>query len=218
MKFLVGLLYSKQNWTTNVKRRRDGLWKIANDTINKSSRAPLASVLQNFDSVEKAANVINDEFAQHFSDAPDWPKINDQLTMLPEIEVWDPDISVQVVHGLLGKLDAKKASGSDGLPPRLLREARDVIAAPLTHLICLSLETAQVPKCWKSASITPIPKSRSPTLKDLRPISNLPIFSKILEKCMFLLTTKQKLVQLHGTRQFGFRPDSSTLIFWFKKL
>jgi hypothetical protein len=205
------LIYSsKQKWSKNAKQRRGGLWKIANDVLNKNSAAPLASLIQGFNSTQEAANAFNKEFTQHFSDAPDWSEILGRLANLSDNDIWQPNITVQIVHKMLSDLDPRKAAGSDGLPVKLLRNASDVIAGPLTHLICLSLQTAQIPICWKSGSITPIPKCRAPSLKDLRPISNLPIFAKILEKCV-LLSMKSRLVELYGKFQFGFRPHCSTL-------
>ena len=136
--------------------------------------------------------------------------IFDRLANLPVSDIWQHNITIQFVHHLLSDLDPGKAAGSDGLSPKLLLKAKDVIAGPLTHLICLSLQTAQIPRRWKSASITPIPKCRTPTLNDLRPISNLPVFAKILEKCV-LLSMKTRLVELYGKHQFGFRPHCSAL-------
>ena len=207
------LIYnSKLKWSRNMKSKRDGLWKIANDALNKNSSVPLASLIQKFNSSQEAANAFNNEFAHHFSDAPDWSSIFNRLRNLPENEVWQPNITVQIVEKLLSNLDLGKAAGSDGLPPKLLRNASDVIARPLTHLLCLSIQTAEIPRRWKSASVTPIPKCRAPTIKDLRPISNLPvpIFAKILEKSV-LLSMKSRLIDLYGKHQFGFRPRCSTL-------
>ena len=56
----------------------------------------------------------------------------------------------------------------------------------------------------------PIPKKPNPTLDDLRPISLLPVFSKILEK-ISLDSVKNDLLSMYGSNQFGFRPGCSTV-------
>ena len=74
----------------------------------------------------------------------------------------------------------------------------------------LSIENAEVPKCWKIAAVSPIPKKSSPTLDDIRPISLLPFPSKILE-ILVVGSLKSKFVSHFGEFQYGYRPGSSTL-------
>ena len=85
------------------------------------------------------------------------------------------------------------------------------LAPILTHVICLCFETKRFPQKWKIANIVPIPKIRNPTVKDIRPISLLPIFGKICEKAI-LSSVKDDLIDLYGQDQYGFRPSCSTTI------
>ena len=50
-------------------------------------------------------------------------------------------VSKQFVEKELGKLKRHKATGIDQLPPGLLKDCASEIAAPLAHLINLSLAT-----------------------------------------------------------------------------
>ena len=100
--------------------------------------------------------------------------------------------------------------GSDNLSARLLHFSSDVIAAPLTHLFAMSISTCSVPAKWKSANVAPLPKCRNPSLDDFRPVSLLPISSKLLEQ-LVLDSVKTELVSLYGDNQYGFRPGSSAL-------
>jgi len=64
------------------------------------------------------------------------------------------------------------AEGEDGIPAWLLRLAATVLVSPLAHLVNLSLNTATVPKQWKTAVIRPMPKVSQPKVPaDYRPIS-----------------------------------------------
>src|ERR1700755_2258471 len=93
-----------------------------------------------------------------------------------------PVISFDQVHGLLKFMNVKKASGQDGIPPRVLRECASELAPSLIQLFSLCLNTSTIPQCWKRALVKPFPKkgSRSdPT--NYRPIALTYILSKIFE-------------------------------------
>ena len=82
--------------------------------------------------------------------------------------------------------DYLKASGPDEIPARLLKECCDQIGPSLCAIFNQSLSSAKVPTEWKSADIAPIHKkdSKEPA-ENYRPISLLPIVSKVLERCVF---------------------------------
>ena len=88
------------------------------------------------------------------------------------------------VLNLLRNLDTGKANGPDNISARMLKETASSIAPSLTCLFNLSIANGQLPRLWKTASVVPIPKSsnnkHSPS--GYRPISLLPIVSKLLEK------------------------------------
>lgn len=89
----------------------------------------------------------------------------------------------------------------------------DALALPITLLVNQSISQNAVPVSWKAAVITPIFKSGSKLLAaNYRPISILPIISKIAEKWI----ASQLIKHLnHGSSmihpmQFGFRANHST--------
>ena len=121
-------------------------------------------------------------------------------------------VSSMEVERQLRSLKRKKSVGFDSLPLGLIKNARSVIAFPLTYLINLSLETGIFPAEWKIAKIIPIHKCGSYLCFDhYRPISTLPVFSKVIEKRIHHQLLKfledNKLI---STCQFGFRPSMST--------
>ena len=85
----------------------------------------------------------------------------------------------------------------------------------LTHLINLSFASHFIPPQWKIAIIRPVAKTKSPIQNaDFRPISILPVLSRIVEKQIvhrFIYPTliKPPLEPLI-TDQFAFRPTDST--------
>ena len=68
---------------------------------------------------------------------------------------------------------------------QLLKSNVDILAPFLTYLFCWSLEYGVVPSRMKSAYITPIKKKAdmdATDVKSYRPISNLCVLSKLLER------------------------------------
>ena len=92
----------------------------------------------------------------------------------------------------------------------MYREAAHIIAPPLTHIINVSIQRQQFPAKWKTSLITPIPKSQPVSKDELRPISLLPIFSKICEKVILNSGMATELQKTFGPNQFGAMHNSST--------
>ena len=94
-------------------------------------------------------------------------------------------ISEEEVAHHLSKLNPTKSSGPDGVPGRILIECSSVIAPKLCALFNHSLQSGIVPSEWKCANVTPIyKKGKKEFATNCRPISLLPIISKVLERCV----------------------------------
>ena len=97
---------------------------------------------------------------------------------------------------------------SDPLPTWLLKKSVNVLAPFLCWLFCRSLEHGVVPSSMKSAYITPILKKadlNSSDPKSYRPISNLSVLSKLLER----LVSKQLVAYLLENELFPCRSPVS---------
>jgi hypothetical protein len=121
-------------------------------------------------------------------------------------------VSKIFVEKELRSLKRHKATGLDDLPPNLLKDTSAVIAKPLCYIINLSLQGGVVPTDWKMAKVTPIHKVGDTTKADnYRPISILPVLSKILEKAVHKqLVTYLEENSLLSEKQFGYRMKRST--------
>ena len=92
-------------------------------------------------------------------------------------------VSVQMVQNLLQNIDSRKATGADGIPGLLLKKCAPILAPSLTAIFTASLAAGELPQAFKQADITPVYKSGDrETASNYRPISLLPIVSKLLEK------------------------------------
>ena len=75
--------------------------------------------------------------------------------------------------------------GLDEIPPLFLKGTFYVISKPLAHIINCSLMCGVVPNAFKRARVVPVYKSSAHyDFDNYRPISVLPVISKILEKCV----------------------------------
>ena len=82
----------------------------------------------------------------------------------------------------------------------------EYIASPLTFIINNLIEESKFPDQWKIAHVSPIPKVTNPTeLKDYRPISILPILSKVYEKqVLHQITDFIETQQVYNKHQSGY--------------
>lgn len=106
------------------------------------------------------------------------------------------------------------AGGWDRLKPEIIKSISEYISAPLTHIFNLCFEQSTFPNELKKANITPIHKSGDPSiLSNFRPISVLPVFSKVLERLLHTRLVKYfDDKNILSDNQFGFRKKYSTEI------
>ena len=116
------------------------------------------------------------------------------------------------VQRLIDKLNTNKATGIDGIPTKLVKIAAPAISNPLTKLINASFEQGLFPDRLKIAKVKPLFKKGSAKLmSNYRPISILPVFSKIFEQ----IANSQIMTYLENhsiltPKQYGFRKNMST--------
>ena len=89
------------------------------------------------------------------------------------------------VDKVVTSLDSKKASTSNSIPTRVLKENKNICCGPLTNIINSEITNASFDSCLKRADVAPIHKAEETTnKKNYRNISLLPTLSKIFEKLL----------------------------------
>ena len=92
-------------------------------------------------------------------------------------------ISEETVRKELKNIKSSKSTGLADIPARLLKDGSGAIARLLSVLRNRSLAEGSIPLQCKHATVTPVYNSDSKTNPaNYRPISVLPIFSKIIER------------------------------------
>ena len=113
---------------------------------------------------------------------------------------------------LLKQLNPAKSAGIDNLTGKFLKEGAPVLASPITDLVNLSISLSLFPDDSKIAKLKPLYKKEAKTKpKNYRPISLLPLLSKIIERIIHNQTQefldKNNILYKY---QSGFRKHHST--------
>ena len=110
-------------------------------------------------------------------------------------------VGVDDVTAVMKKLSNKQCE-LDILPTDLFKECSKYLASFILYIINKSLSTGVFPKEFKHAIVRPSIKSNSAeknVFPNYRPLSNLCVFSKVLEKCVL----QQLINHLDGNNLFG---------------
>ena len=124
----------------------------------------------------------------------------------------DIETSIEIIE-LCKCININKSSCVDNLSSEILRDAFLAIPNILCDLFNNCFNTATIPNIWKHAKVTPLPKGGdSQLVSNYRPISLLPLLSKLIEKIVHRrLYTYLSTWNLLDEKQGGFRPGYSTV-------
>lgn len=220
---------SINNYINNAKNINQAVWRVVKQETCKSKPLNSVTLIRNNkgDNVigKEAANVINN----YFIDLPiDLLKNNLNIYNNTEIhrttyrfdnsalnssinDFWCPT-NENEVEIIIRKLKNKKSNDIYNISNFLVKNTYKYILKPLTYICNESLTSGIIPAKLKNARISPLYKSGDRGLpENYRPISCLPIFSKILEGLVLnRLNAFLDKTRLISPCQFGFRSHTST--------
>ena len=82
-------------------------------------------------------------------------------------------------------MKAHSAAGPDGISPKLLQQCEDELAPVLAMIYRKSLNSGQVPKKWRTATVIPIfKKGKKSAAANYRPVSLTCVSCKVLESIL----------------------------------
>ena len=121
-------------------------------------------------------------------------------------------ITEDVLQVMISKM-SNKFCCLDPVPTYILKDCVSELSPILLHIINSSITAVQFPANLKQAVIKPTVKKQNvdrDILKNYRPVSNLPVISKLLERTiMDQLNSYLNLNDLHCPVQSGYRPHHS---------
>ena len=96
-------------------------------------------------------------------------------------------IDKETVRKLIMLQADSTSSGTDNLDSKILKLVVNSVDTPICHIFNQCLIRGVHPTVWKEAKIIPLPKDKNKTFNgpNSRPISILPLLSKIMEKIVF---------------------------------
>ena len=113
---------------------------------------------------------------------------------------------------IITNLKQSNSDGWDNIPTTILKSNINILAPILSNLINKSLAIGLFPKSLKRAKILPIFRNKDKLdITNYRPISILPVISKVYEKVFYnRLYNYFSVKNLLSSSQFGFRSGAST--------
>ncbi|CAB4026264.1 Hypothetical predicted protein [Paramuricea clavata] len=180
--------------------------KLGNDTITSPMR--MANCLNDY--FTSIGGKIGDSCSEHTQNLNFGRHMSDNLNTSLEFTLHP--VNESQVFRLLNNLSISKSTGGDKIPAKILKKSASVITPSLTNLFNSAIGMGIFPSEWKSARVIPLHKKGSRSVLDnYRPISILPVISKIFEKILYeqlyeYFTTNNLLSE----QQFGFRRFHST--------
>ena len=204
---------AKRSFFSRMSSDPKAFWKLYKIVTKRESSIPTISDPISGDEISSShvkANILNQQFSKNFNYSLSHSTV-DPFSVPSEI----PDdflCTEDKVFEYLCSLDTKKSSGSDNISALMLKRCAVVIAPSIARLFNKSISTGTFPSAWKFARIVPIPKGgnrKSPA--NYRPVSILPVLSKLLEKHVsgLLQNYLNTCVPLSAS-QWGFTAGKST--------
>ena len=200
------------------KRDLKKTWSVLNDLLGNNRKKPLPDSFTINNSTVSDPQLIADGFNEYFVNIgpnlaskipPSNTNFNSFLTSVPSPmnSLFLSPTDVEEIVDVCSSFKADISSGYDDIKPDIVKTVIDYVKLPLYHIFNLSICSGIVPDDLKIARVVPIYKSGDSTLcNNYRPISVLPVFSKIFE-CIIHKRLYGFLNQygLLNDCQFGFR-------------
>ena len=210
-----------------LRQKREGFWKAKLESERNSSRDLWISLNSIMARGRASANnsITADKFLQYFAtkvenvraltsmcQPPSLPTTTTAATTTTTLSNFEPTGLEEVVN-LINSLPNKQCS-LDPIPTWLLKKAAPILAPFLVNLFNKSLADGMLPQSFKTSYITPILKKPNLDANDTssyRPISNLSVISKLLEKLVLARITRHlQDNNLFPTYQSAYRQFHST--------
>ena len=165
-------------------------WKVLNEVIGKRKSTTNCMIFNIKNAPSSDKQLISHSFCDYFT-----------------------NLGQKCASKIIVDIVAIICSGHDGISSKLVKDLKDALASPISTIINNSLTTGYAPDMAKLAKVIPIYKTKDKkNIENYRPISLLPVISKILEKVvyrnMYSFLVRNNVLY---TSQYGFREKHSTV-------
>ena len=209
-----------QDCLLKCKNNLKKTWTIIKDVLSKSKSSKTNDTFKYNDQTTSDKDVIANKFNEYFVNIgcnlaaaipQGGPSYTTFLPPANDSSIFIRPTNTEEIMKIISKL-SNSAPGHDEVKLNDVNSVVNSLIQPLKYVTNLSLSQGIFPDELKMAKVIPLYKANDPMLfNNYRPISLLPLFSKILERIMYnrliKFINKHKLLYKY---QFGFRKDHST--------
>ena len=181
---------------SNNNRNPKAAWKTINDILGRSKKQdeiqevklPGKTVI----STEELVDVFNEHFLNTGPNLAEIIQTENDGIFQDFINKQDPEysfqpVSITMVYKLINNLSTSKASGVHKISAKVLRAAASAITPSLADIFNMSIDSNCFPSYWKTARVIPLfKKGQRSVLENYRPISILPVVSKIMGRFLYM--------------------------------
>ena len=211
-----------KNKLNNANRNSKKTWDVINTALGKKCNKKTTIKCLKFnnkiiENKKEICNSLNTFFANvghdinsSFCDSRE----SDYLRHVKNVDssAFFKPITCKEIIDFVSNLKNDTSAGYDGIEIQIIKRSIHLICKPLCAIFNQCIELGIFPEKLKIARVVPVFKSGSPdVMTNYRPISVLPVFSKILEKCISTrlvdFLTKCNIIKKN---QYGFRAGHST--------
>ncbi|GFX76084.1 probable RNA-directed DNA polymerase from transposon X-element [Trichonephila clavipes] len=216
----------QQAWEDNLSTLNaedNSLWGIAKAFRKKTSpisalNGPTGIALSDTNKTEVIAHSLEKQF--HLNDIHN-PRKDEIITSVVDAymdsninntDIIPPTLPSEIIQ-IIKKIKIKKCPGRDGITNKMLKKLPRLTIFKITNIINNMLTLRYFLISWKTAVVIPIlkPGKNSALAESYRPISLLPVLSKLAEKVILArLNDHLERENILIPEQHGFRPRLST--------
>ena len=191
------------------------VWSLIKTFLNNAKIPEIPPLYQNnifVTDFQEKANLFNNFFAKQCT-LLDSGSVLPTFRLLTNNLLEDVSFSEDDIKNIIESLNPKKAHGWDEISIRMIKMSTESIIKPLFFIYTNCINKRIFPEKWKKANVIPIhKKDKKNIIKNYRPISLLPIFSKVFEKLIFTSLYSYLMDNnLISDKQSGFIKGDSTI-------
>ena len=216
---------SKRNfyhkYFTDNSSNSKNMWKGINQLLNRKKSKQKDIFLEENDGIISDSFTVANKFNKYFTSIADTlnskiikksSKFQDYLKNPQASNFNFKETAPDEIVKILKSISVKKSCDIYDISPIFLKQAAQPIAQLIAILFNRSIQDGIFPEKLKTAKVIPLHKGGSSlSLSNYRPISLLPIFSKIFEKLAYYRIIE--FIERHNIlskNQFGFQKNKST--------
>lgn len=197
------------------KNKSKTTWRIINNAKRNIPQDTIQKICLSDDSIlydpSDIANAFNDYFVDKIVPiSSSGINVTSKLTTQRDSMFLQPCIPDDVFK-IISFLNNTNSVGYDDISTKILKSVARIICSPISHIINLSISSGVFPELLKISIIKPVHKKlKKECMNNYRPISLIPVISKIFEKYLYRsLYNYLEYKQILCKEQKGFRENKT---------